>query len=147
MAKRTVTRRGVLGGAAFVAAAAATGALGGLEASIAGAATPTFPQLRQLQFDRLVGKSFGVRGGATRTSITLASVTPLTMRGLPRNRNPRVRTTGEQYSLDFTGPTSSSFPQGTYTLSTPGLGSFGLLLVPVGQPDGDQQYQAIIVSV
>jgi hypothetical protein len=147
MEKRTVTRRGVLGGAAFVAATAATGVFGGPMASMAGAVTTRSTQLRQSEFDNLVGQTFVARGGATRTSITLTSVTPLTMKGLPPNQNPKIKTTGEQYSLDFTGPTSSAFPQGTYTLSTPSLGSFGLFLVPVGQPDGRQQYQAIIVSV
>jgi len=148
MEKSTVSRRGVLAGAAVAAATAASGVLDGIDVSAAGAApTSQFPQLRQAQFAKLVGQSFGVQGGRVNTTVTLASVTPLAMTGLPKTTDPKIKTTGEQFSLQFTGPTSLAFPQGIYTLVTPTLGSFGLLLVPVGLPTTVQQYQAVIVSV
>ncbi len=144
MERRTVSRRGVLG-IALVAATAATAGFDGLLASVAGAATPAFPRLRQSEFQNLIGNVFRVRGSRIATSITLASVTPLAMTGLPHNR--KLKTTGEQFSLLFDGPTSADFPQGTYTLSTPSLGNFGLFIVPVGQRSTRQEYQSIIVSV
>jgi hypothetical protein len=147
MEKHTVSRRAVLGGAAAVATAAASGLL---EGSPAGAATTTatrFPQLRQAQFVPLIGKPFGVQGTGVNTSITLASVTPLAMTGVPKTTDTKIKTTGEQFSLQFTGSPASAFAQGIYTLTTPTLGSFPLLLVPTSPPSGTRQYQAIIVSI
>lgn len=151
MERHTISRRGVLAGAALAATAAGaatSSVLGGPDAPAAGAApAPHLPPLHEAQFVPLVGKSFGVRGGRVATSVTLASVTSLAMTGLPRNTNPKIKTTGQQFSLGFTGPAWTSFPQGIYTLSAPKLGSFPLLLVPISQPSGIQEYQAIIVSV
>src|SRR5665213_4318871 len=117
MDKHTVSRRAVLGGAAAVASATATGLLNGVEVSSAGAATTTrFPQLREVQFVPLIGTPFGVQGPGVNTSVTLASVTPLAMTGLPKTTDPKIKTTGEQFSLEFTGSPASVFPQGIYTL-------------------------------
>jgi hypothetical protein len=58
-----------------------------------------------------------------------------------------VKTTGEQFSLMFSGFASSSFPQDTYRVSARGVGTFDLFIVPVGGPGTKQQYQAIIVNV
>jgi hypothetical protein len=150
MEKTTISRRVVLGGAAMAAVAAATGGLGG-SASAATDRMPAGPKLaypRLKDFERLIGTPFGVMSSSVRTTATLISVTQLTMTGLPRNATAGgMRTTGEQFSLIFTGPASSPFPQGTYSLSAKSLGAFDLFLVPVAEPGAQPQYQAIIVSV
>jgi hypothetical protein len=149
MEKHTVSRRAVLGGAAAAAGATAAGLWNGVEVSPAGASafSQPSPQLRQAQFVPLIGKPVTVQGAGVHTSVTLTAVRPLAMTGLPRTAPNKIRTTGQQFSLDFTGSPASAFPQGVYTLSAPTLGSFSLLVVPIGPPSGSRQYQAIIVSV
>jgi hypothetical protein len=149
MEKTTVSRRAVLGGAAMAAVAAATGGLeGSASATTLQPAARTASQPRLKDFERLIGTPFSVSNGTVLTSVTLDSVTPTTMTGLPRNATAGgAKTTGEQFSLMFSGPASNSFPQGTYRVSAPGLGTFDLFLVPVGGPDTKQHYQAIIVSI
>ncbi len=147
--RTTLTRRGVLGGAAVVSATAASGALGAT--TVAGATPaapgPRLPRLRMADFRKLIGTALGLLVGSQRTTITLESVTALTMTGLPRHTKVgSVKTTGEQFSLIFGEPASGRVDQGVYQLSASGLPTFSLLLVPIG-PAGGQDYQAIIVSV
>ncbi|HEX3459427.1 MAG TPA: hypothetical protein VHT49_00870 [Acidimicrobiales bacterium] len=149
MEKTTVSRRAVLGGTAVAAVAAATGGLAGSASATAlPAAARTAGQPSLKDFERLLGAPFSVSNGPVLTSVTLDSVTPMTMTGLPRNATAGgVKTTGEQFSLMFSGFASSSFPQDTYRVSARGVGTFDLFIVPVGGPGTKQQYQAIIVNV
>ena len=146
MDKTTLTRRGVLGGAAAATMAGVLAGSGGLSPVLA--ATLPQPRLRQSDFAKLVGGAFVVQVGSASRTVTLNSVNPLAMANLPKHKRiGQMNTTGEQFSLQFSGPANAAFAQGTYTITTSRLGSFGLFLVPVGQPGAQQAYQAIIVSV
>jgi hypothetical protein len=128
----TFTRRSVLGGAAITAAAALVGDVTGSEA----------------QFAQLVGKPFQIQVGSSSQTLTLSSVKPLAMANLPRHPTiAGVATSGEQFSLLFSGQTSSRFGQGSYFLSSPSTGKFEMFLVPVNLPATTQSYQAVVVNV
>ncbi len=115
MDKTTVSRRAVLGGAAMAAVAAATGGLSGSASAATDrvSAGPKLPYPHLKDFERLIGTPFGVVSGSVRTTTRLVSVTQLTMAGLPRNATAGgMKTTGEQFSLIFSGPASSVLPAG-----------------------------------
>jgi hypothetical protein len=151
MGKTTLTRRTLLGGAALAATAAVAGGVTEFT-SPSPARTrvglPGYVPMRQASFEKLVGTSFDVEVGHATRTVTLASVKPLNMVGVPRHRRAGgAKTTGEQYQLFFRGPASRTFSQGTYTFTSRQMGSQGLFVVPVGQPDSEQTYQAVIVNV
>jgi hypothetical protein len=150
MEKATFTRRSVLGGAAIAATAAIVGEIA---VSSSNAATPvTAPQgvaaFREAQFAKLVGQSFRIQIGSSSQTLILSSVTPLAIAHLPQHKTAGgAATTGEQFSLLFTGSPATRFTQGTYSLSSPSLGNFAMFLVPVNIAKTHQTYQAIIVNV
>jgi hypothetical protein len=147
----TFTRRSVLGGAAVTAAAALVGDIvaPGAGAATAAYAPPTGAGIaREAQFAQLVGKPFLVQVGPSSQTLTLSAVKPLAMANLPRHPTiAGVATSGEQFSLLFSGPTSSRFGQGSYFLSSPSTGKFEMFLVPVNMPATTQSYQAVVVNV
>jgi hypothetical protein len=150
MEKAPLTRRGFLGGAAAASASAAYVVFGGSAVASSPPVVhgPAFAGLRRAEFEKRVGSTFNILAGPNWSTITLASVTALTMAGLPRHKRAGgAKTTGEQYSLFFTDPSSGSFDQGVYSLAAPGLNPFSLLLVPVGPDGAGRGYQAVIVNV
>ncbi|MGB0720792.1 MAG: DUF6916 family protein [Gammaproteobacteria bacterium] len=50
----------------------------------------------------------------------------------------------ESVAMIFAGERSRLLPQDTYHLSHPDLGEHALFIVPLGERDGDYQYQCII---
>lgn len=49
----------------------------------------------------------------------------------------------EPFSLVFSGPSGTSFQQGTYTLGFEGMGELQIFLVPVGIEEGAVQLEAV----
>ena len=142
------TRRSFLGSVVATSAAVAIGEGLASSGDLAGAATlPATKTLRESAFRRALGTTFDVKAGMLHYRVKLASVESLSMSNLPYHRAAGHRTTGEQYSLMFTGSSSRTFAQGTYRVTHHQLGTFALFLVPVGRRHGAQAYQAVIVNV
>jgi hypothetical protein len=57
---------------------------------------------------------------------------------------PTLRDSDDAFSLRFRGDGRDSFPQGTWAVSHPQLGSFQLFMVPIEQRTGTQDYEAVI---
>jgi hypothetical protein len=143
-----LSRRDILKGAAATlltgASSLAIGsAVGSSRSRDAGVTTPGtgVDELSRMAFAGAVGTDFQVHVGALEAStVRLESVTDLvTPAGAP------APTPGKEgFSLLFTGPSKSTFHQGTYTLSHPTLGGFALFLVPVGPRDSATRYEAVI---
>ena len=98
-------------------------------------------ELSRMAFSGAVGSDFQVRVGALQTStVRLASLTDLV---LPVGA-PAPAPGKEGFSMLFTGASKHGFPQGTYTLDHPTLGSFALFLVPVGPAGQSTAYEAVV---
>jgi hypothetical protein len=150
MEKATFTRRSVLGGAAIATTAAIVGeiAVSSARASTPFTVSPGVAAFREAQFAKLVGASFRVQVGSSSQTLILSSVTPLAIAHLPQHKTAGgATTTGEQFSLLFSGPVATPFTQGTYPIYSSSLGNFAMFLVPVNIASSHQSYQAIIVNV
>jgi hypothetical protein len=142
-----LSRRDILKGAAATLLTGATSmAIAPQAASKSrstGATTPVtgVDELSRMAFTGAVGTDFDVRIGALQTStLRLQSVSDL---ALPVGA-PAPAPGKEGFSLLFTGPSKSAFPQGTYTIDHSKLGSFALFVVPVGPRGAATSYEAVI---
>lgn len=143
-----LSRRDILKGAAATlltgaASMAITPKLGASTGRGTGATTPVtgVDELPRMAFSGAVGTDFDVHVGALETStLRLQSVSDLV---LPVGA-PAPAPGKEGFSLLFTGPSKSSFPQGTYTIDHSKLGSFALFLVPLGPKGSTTSYEAVI---
>ncbi|MGH7748285.1 MAG: DUF6916 family protein [Candidatus Dormibacteria bacterium] len=143
-----LSRRDILKGAAATLLTGASSlaispALAGSGKGAVGATIPAtgVDELSRGSFAGAVGSDFEVHVGAIqKVAVRLASITDLvTPQGTPAPGFGK-----EGFSLLFTGPAKQGFPQGTYTLDHPKLGSFVLLLVPVGPRGSATSYEAVI---
>jgi hypothetical protein len=143
--RRQILRYGGIG--ALVAAGAAAGlavadAVGGPTAPSAnrrsaGIPLPGHRELEQATFESLVGTNFVLRAPGGSQKVSLVSVKP--------HATARPGT-GECFSLFFTAPHDAA-ASGSYTLSHPALGKFGMFLSPVGLPSVGQRYEAVVNRV
>jgi hypothetical protein len=140
-----ITRRGVLRGAVFGAAALAIGGtaaasplfsgVGGATDSAPGAATKlraSGVNFAQGTFTPLVGKPFSVQVDGSWRTVVLDAVVAHTHPG-----------TGESFSLLFDGM-APAFSQDTYQVKQASLGQFAMFVAPVNQPDRMQRYESVI---
>jgi hypothetical protein len=140
-----ITRRGVLRGAVFGAAALALGgtaAASPLFSGVVGAtdsASGTAAKLgasgvkfAQGTFTSLVGKPFSVRVHGSWRTVVLDEVVGHTHPGR-----------GESFSLLFDGM-EPAFVQDTYEMKQASLGQFAMFVAPVNQPDRMQRYESVI---
>jgi hypothetical protein len=98
-------------------------------------------ELSRQSFLAAVGSDFDVHVSATqRVTVRLRSLTDLA----PVAGAPAPAPGKEGFTLLFTGARRDSFPQGTYTIDHPTLGSFALLLVATGPLGSGDGYEAVI---
>jgi uncharacterized protein DUF6916 len=137
--QRSMTRSRLLklgAGAALAAGALPSRALaGGSPTAVAGGrGSETAAYLRFATYPPLVGESFGVGGaGIPSTQLQLTGATELP-------------SSGEAFSLVFTGPADALLEQATYRVEHPTLRRFDFFLVPIGSSRSGkpQQYEAIV---
>ena len=97
--------------------------------------------LSRSAFAGAVGSDFLVHVGAVQTTtVRLESVTDLVTPAGAAKPAPGK----EGFSLLFRGASKHGFPQGTYILDHPKLGSFALFLVVVGPVGSATSYEAVI---
>jgi hypothetical protein len=142
------SRRDILKGAAATLLTGASSlaiapALAASRDRAAGATAPAtgLDTLSRRAFSGVVGSDFQVHVGAVQTAtVRLESVTDLVT-----PRGARAPAPGKEgFSLLFSGASKHGFPQGTYTLDHPRLGSFALFLVVVGPAGSVTRYEAVI---
>jgi uncharacterized protein DUF6916 len=116
--------------------------LGGASALAAGDALPAhvldrLAKLSRADFTRSINKRFRLRQrGVAAQTLLLESV---------RDDSLPQQTTVDCFSLRFRAAAGqSSLQQGTYLLSGPSLGRFGLFLVPMGDDGAGPSYEAVI---
>jgi hypothetical protein len=131
-----VSRRQLLvGAAAAVAAVPPLYAFPFLTAHASGSKVVT-----KAQFVPLVGTDFHIGAGGRTVACRLESVTDLP---IPPN-SPPPAPGGEAFSLLFARSQRLGFGQGTYLVSHVKLGSFPLLVVPVGPASAAQRCEAVV---
>ncbi len=97
-----------------------------------GTPASTSPELSLARFTPLVGSPFTVEPDGGRP----ARLTLLEAEGSSRS--------DESFSLIFGDDQPKAFDQGTHTVAHPDVGSFQLLVVPVGMGREGQRYQVIV---
>ncbi len=97
-------------------------------------------------FNGVLGSQFRVRGAAgERAELQLVEVRNLASRKarLAAAADARPRALREPFSILFDGRAGDALAQDTYTVEHASLGSFRMLLVPVGLPRPVARYEAI----
>lgn len=134
------SRRDVLKiGASALAGVAVGAAIDGGTTAVAGAANGSAtgaagPNLQWSTFEALVGATFTLQAPSGDQSVVLVAVT----------QHPTARPgSGACFSLLFSVP-QPEVPSGTYPMSQPSLGTFSLLISPVGPPGAGRRYEAVV---
>jgi hypothetical protein len=140
-----ITRRGVLRGAVFGAAALAiggsavasplfSGVVGATDSATGIATKPATSGISFAQgtFTPLVGQPFSVQVDGSWRTVVLDEVVAHTRPGH-----------GESFSLVFDGM-APAFSQATYQVKQASLGQFAMFVAPVNQPNRMQRYESVI---
>ncbi len=142
-ADRTAFRRRISRRDLFVGAATAAAAVPPLFAMplVIAHASSSAPTMTKSEFASLVGTDFRFAVGAGRSvACRLESVTDLPV----PPRSPAPAPGGEAFTLVFVRAQRLGFGQGTYTVSHHGLGSFPLLVVPIGSASAAHRCEAVV---
>ena len=94
----------------------------------------------QADFERLLNTSFLIKEGTRGVPVKLIAVDDW-------RRTEDFGKDKECFGLRFRGRGTTRLKQNTYSIEHSSLGSFSLLLVPVGPNDEGRQYEAIINHV
>jgi hypothetical protein len=87
-------------------------------------------------FTPLLGEAFRLHvEGSAAVDVVLTDAAELPMASARPGRAP--------FSLVFSGPPATVYPQATYRLEHPGLGVFELFLVPIGADGEGVRYEAV----
>ena len=81
----------------------------------------------------MVGEEFKLHAPGGALVLLLAEATPRPQ--LPHSREP--------FTLIFREASGALFPQGTYDLEHPALGTFPLFVVPIGPDGAGMRYEAV----
>jgi hypothetical protein len=141
-----LSRRDILKGAAATlltgaSSMAITPALAGSKPNATTTPATGVDELTRAAFVAVIGTEFHVQVGALQTAaVRLESVTDLVA---PRGSRPAAPGK-EGFTLVFAGDARHAFPQGTYILHHPKLGSFALMLVAAGTSGSVSRYDAVI---
>ena len=96
------------------------------------------PLYRRSRFAPYLNTVFRTRSKAgAPVALKLEEIGELPSRSLDRERE-------DSFSLIFRGTGRGALPQGLYTLSHAGIGSFQLFLVPMGRRKQARLYEAIV---
>jgi hypothetical protein len=94
----------------------------------------------QAEFERFLNTSFLIKEGTRRIPVKLIAVDDW-------RRTEDLEKDKECFGLRFRGRETTRLKQNTYSIEHSSLGSFSLLLVPVGPNEEVPQYEAIINRV
>ena len=94
----------------------------------------------EAEFKRQLNTSFVIKDGTRKVPVKLIAVDDW-------RRKESLKNGKECFGLRFRGSHANRFKQNTYAIEHKSLGSFSLLLVPIGLNDERPQYEAIINHV
>jgi hypothetical protein len=99
-----------------------------------------FTRLNRETFARYVNTTFSLNHGDTRAVVKLIEVNDYTPEAMKRS----AKTTGREcFAALFLGSSNEHLRQETYAVAHKSLGSFDLLLVPVGKSKQGLYYEAV----